>query len=164
MKAKHLLLGAASALLISGSAFAGGSRKPVTVSILRVAQITNLDKGDWMKTDRADFYSLVKIGNGKLEKSVNHSDDDGHPGWVFYGHTTQRYVNIRIKLDDDDGGMEKKDDYVDINPRAGKKDLNLVLDTKTGRITGDVTGKRGQTLYSQGGGDSDKGKIWFKIS
>ena len=76
-----------------------------------------------------------------------------------------RYVPIRIKIDDDDGGMERKDDYVDVNPRKGKKDLNMILDTVTGRITGDVTGRRGQTLYSQGGrGDSDRGKVWFKIS
>jgi len=157
------MLGAASVLLFSGNALAG-ERKPVTVSIMRVAQIDNLDKGDWMKKDNADFYAMVTIGNGRAQKSVNHSDDDGHPGWNFYGKSNGRYVKIRIKIDDDDGGMERKDDYVDINSRKGKKDLDLVLDTKTGRITGDVTGWRGKTLYSQGGGDSDRGKVWFKIS
>ncbi len=163
MKTTHLLLGAASVLLFSGNALAS-ERKPVTVSIMRVAQIDNLDKGDWMKKDNADFYAMVTIGNGQAQKSVNHSDDDGHPGWNFRQMTNSRYVKIRIKIDDDDGGMERKDDYVDINSRRGKKDLNLILDTKTGRISGDVTGRRGQTLYSQGGGDSDRGKIWFKIS
>lgn len=162
MKTKHLMLGAASVLLFSGNAMAG-ERKAVTVSIMRVAQIDNLDKGDWMKKDNADFYAMVTIGKGKAQKSVNHSDDDGHPGWNFRGSTTSRYVPIRIKIDDDDGGMERKDDYVDINSRKGKKDLNIILDTKTGRISGDIKGWRGQTLYSQGGGDSDRGKIWFKI-
>lgn len=163
MQLLKITTGAAAALLIAGSALAGPAKK-VTVSIMRVAQINNLDKGDWIKKDNADFYALVTIGKGRQQKSVNHSDDDGHPGWVFQGTSATRYVKIRIKIDDDDGGMERKDDYVDINRRAGKKDLNLVLDTKTGRITGDVTGRRGQTLYSQGGGDSDKGKVWFKIS
>lgn len=150
-------------LLLSGHAFAG-TRKPITVSIVRLAQIDNLDKGDWMKKDQADFYANVKIGNGMMQKSVNHSDDDGHPGWNFRGSATNRFVRIRIKIDDDDGGLERKDDYVDVNSRSGKKDLNLVLDTLTGRISGDVSGRRGQMLYSQGAGDSDRAKIWFKIS
>ena len=150
-------------LLLSGNAIAG-SRKPITVSIVRVAQIDNLDKGDWMKTDRADFYSIVQIGSQRPKRSVNHSDDDGHPGWDFYGSSNQRYVPIRIKIDDDDGALERKDDYVDVNPRRGKKDLNLVLDTKTGRISGDAQGWRGKMMYSQGAGDSDRAKVWFKIS
>jgi hypothetical protein len=92
------------------------------------------------------------------------SADDGKPGWRFYGEGNGRYVPIRIKINDDDGGIEEKDDFVDINPRNGKKDLHLMLDTRTGRITGDVTGRRGQTIFVQGARDGDKGKIWFAIS
>lgn len=142
----------------------GQKGRMVTVTIWRVAQVDNLDKGDQLKADRADFYSLVKIGNGELRRSGNHSDDDGHPGWKFFGEASGRYVPIRIKINDDDGGLEEQDDYVDVCPLSNKKDLNLVYDTKTGRITGDVKGKKGQIIYTIGRGDNDKGKLWFSIS
>jgi len=160
---KLVSLGAASMMLLV-PAFAG--RRPartVTVTILRIHQIDNLDKGDALKKDRADFYANVKIGNGPLEKSENQSDDDARPGWKFRGTSSSRYVPIRIKIDDDDGGLEKKDDYVDVNPRAGRKDLNIVLDTKTGRISGDAHGKWGQKIYTAGAGDSDRAELWFMV-
>lgn len=137
--------------------------KMVTVKIWRVAQVDNLDKGDQLGTDRADFYALVQIGNGELRRSGNHSDDDGHPGWEFYGEATGRTVPIRIKINDDDGGLEEQDDYVDVCPKSNKKDLNLVYDTRTGRISGDARGRRGQIIHVVGGGDNDKGKLWFSI-
>lgn len=143
--------------------FAGPSNKIVTVKIWRVAQIDNLDKGDALGSDKADFYSLVKIGKGELTRSGNFSHDDGHPGWEFYGEGTGRYIPIRIKINDDDGGMEEQDDFVDVNRKIGKKDLNIVFDTKTGRISGDVKGRRGQIIYTEGRGENDQGKLWFSV-
>jgi hypothetical protein len=153
------LVGSVCAGTIAGT----GKARTVTVKIWRVAQVDNLDKGDQLKTDRADFYALVKIGNGELVRSTNHSDDDGHPGWEFYGEANSRYVPIRIKINDDDGGLEEQDDYVDVCPLSNKKDLNLTYDTKTGRISGDVRGRRGQIIYTIGHGDNDKGKLWFSV-
>lgn len=165
MRLIQRLLSSALILSLAAVPYAGPqAKKKVTVKIWRVAQVDNLDKGDQLGTDRADFYSLVKIGNGELKRSGNHSDDDGHPGWEFYGEATGRYVPIRIKINDDDGGLEEQDDYVDISPVSNKKDLNIVLDTKTGRITGDIKGRRGQIIYSIGRGDNDKGKLWFSVS
>ena len=135
--------------------------KLITVQINRVAQIDNLDKFD-VDPDRADFYAQIWI-DGQLHRTKNFSFDDGKPYWSFQVNTSKRYVPIRIKLLDDDGGLEKKDDFVDINTRKGKKDLNFVLDTRTGRISGDVRGWRGQNIYSYGEGDSDQGKIWFTV-
>lgn len=133
----------------------------ITVQINRVAQIDNLDKFD-VDPDRADFYAQIWI-DGKLHRTKNFSFDDGKPYWSFEHDSSKRYVPIRIKLLDDDGGLEEADDFVDINRRKGKKDLNFILDTRTGRISGDVRGRRGQNIYSYGGGDSDKGKIWFTV-
>jgi len=163
MQARKLILSGALAALAVAPIAMGPRAKTVTVTIWRVAQVDNLDKGDQLKADRADFYALVKIGNGALIRSSNHSDDDGHPGWKFFGESSGRYVPIRIKINDDDGGLEEKDDYVDICPRSNKKDLNLVYDTKTGRITGDLRGRRGQVIYTIGHGDNDKGKLWFSV-
>ncbi len=144
--------------------YAGGQTgRTVTVTIVRVAQKDNLDKMDQLGSDKADFYSLVQIGQGPLIKSKNMSDDDGRPNWKFTGSSNGRYVGIRIKLNDDDGGVEEQDDFVDINPKNGKKDLNFTLDTRTGRISGDVQGRRGQVIRSDGQHDSDRGRIWFVV-
>lgn len=162
---RYLKIITAAALLAGVGATQAGPQKGrmVTVKIWRVAQVDNLDKGDQLGTDRADFYALVKIGNGELTRSGNHSDDDGHPGWEFYGESSARMVPIRIKINDDDGGLEEQDDYVDVSPVSNKKDLNVMFDTKTGRISGDVRGRRGQIIYTIGRGDNDKGKLWFSI-
>jgi hypothetical protein len=151
----------AGALLACLGLASAASAKQVTVRINRVAQIDNLDKFD-LDPDRADFYAQVWI-NGQLHRTKNFSFDDGRPYWTFSKNVKTRYVNIRIKLLDDDGGLEEADDFVDINPRKGKKDLHFTLDTKTGRIVGDVHGRRNQNIFSYGEGDTDQGKIWFTV-
>jgi len=153
---------AAGVLAASGVFAAPSKAKDVTVTILRVAQVDNLDKGDALGKDDADFYVQIWI-NGKLWRSENMSKDDGRPNWTFSVPASKRNVPIRIKLIDDDGGLEEQDDFVDINRRGGKKDLNLTLNTRNGRITGDVSGRRGKVLRSWGGGDTDKAQIWLMI-
>jgi hypothetical protein len=134
----------------------------VTVVVNRVAQVDNLDKFD-VNPDRADFYAKIKIGNDKVQSTKNFSQDDGAPNWKVTSAVRGRYVPIMISLWDDDGGLEEKDDHVDVCPAGNKKDLNLTYDTVTGRITGDVSGRRNQVIYARGGGDDDKGKIWFTV-
>lgn len=152
----------AGAFAVAGLTSLASAQKTVTVNINRIAQIDNLDKFD-VDPDRADFYALVWIDGHAFPKTKNFSFDDGKPNWSFKMWTKKRFVPIRIKLNDDDGGLEEADDFVDINMRKGKKDLNFVLDTRTGRVTGDVRGSRGRQIYSYGGGDNDKGKIWFTV-
>lgn len=150
----------ATSLVVAG----GPTAKNVTVTIDRVKQLDDLDKSTPMiSKDRADFYVQIWI-NGRLWTSQNLSTDDGRPDWSFTVPVTTRTANIRIKLLDDDGGLEKRDDYVDVNPKANKKDLNLKFDTQTGKITGDVSGRKGQTLQSKGKYDSSQGQIWFTVS
>ena len=124
-------------------------------------QIDNLD-GDFIKADRADFYGRIWIG-GKVTQTKTFISDDGNPGWSISRRVSGSKVAIRIKIADDDGGLEDRDDQVDISPKDGKKELDIVLDLKTGRITGDVTGRRGQTIHVKGGKDGDKAEIWFVI-
>lgn len=152
------------ACLLATPALAGPPQawKTVKVTILRLAQIDNLDKGDQLTRDDADFYAVVTI-NGQSSKSLNMSRDDGKPGWVFTESTRNKSVKITIRVMDDDGGLEDKDDHVDINTKSGKKDLSLTYNLATGRVTGDARGRRNQKLHSGGIGDGDKAQIWFKV-
>ncbi|MBX3118897.1 MAG: hypothetical protein KF784_07505 [Fimbriimonadaceae bacterium] len=137
---------------------------PVTVTIHRVKQDDDLDKPTFGITkDRADFYVKIWI-DGKRWVSKNFSTDDGRPkDWRFTVPVTSNTTKIRIKLCDDDGGLEEQDDFVDINPKDKKKDLDLVYNISRGTISGDLKGSRGKIIHAKGKGDSSQGELWFSV-
>ena len=159
------ILSSTGALLVMGTLGVEATRaqRAVTVTVHRVAQIDNLDKDLPFLEDRADFYAEIWI-DGRYHRTPNMSKNDGRPYWRFTSSTYDRNVLIRMKLIDDDGGLERKDDYVDINRRSLDKDLVFTFDTWKGRITGDVSGSAGSMIHSFGAGDSTKGEIWFTVN
>ena len=137
--------------------------RTVTITIVRVKEINNLDK-DIPRKDQADFFARIWIA-GKALRTPTMSKDDGWPNWRVSAPVGSNLVRIKISVHDDDGGLEEKDDKVDVNPVIGKKDLDLVYNVKTGRITGDATGRRGRNIWTRGGGsDSDKAQLWFRVN
>lgn len=132
----------------------------IKLNINRVAQIDNLDPDPIFVTNRADFYSKVTIAGVTQSSPTIDGKDDVSPNWQFI-QTAGGRVPIKIELWESDSGSG--DEHVDINSRAGYKDINLTYDPLTGAIYGDVAGNKGQQIYSYGAGDSDRGKIWFTI-
>lgn len=125
--------------------------------------IDNLDAGDALGANRADFFALVTV-NGKMYKTEIMAKDDGSPNWMIPLDRSTKINNIHIALMDEDGGLESKDDHVDINPRTNHKDLIFTYNRSTGRMRGDVNNKLYETVTSQGGGDDDKGIMTFVIT
>lgn len=127
----------------------------VTVNIDRV-------KGDFdgWRND-SDFYSRVKISNQTSVSPTVSGKNDLSPNWQFKTSGTLGPVPIRVELWDSDFGS---DDHVDINKRAGQKNLSLSYDPITGKISGDAFGSKGQQIYTKGAGDSDSGEMWFRVS
>jgi hypothetical protein len=149
------------AAVASVASIAPAQSRNVTVTIHRVRQIDDLDKPTpGITKDRADFYCQIWI-NGKMFTSKVMSEDDGRPYWTFSAPASGT-ANIRIKICEDDGGLERDDDFVDVNRRYKKKDLNFRV-TAGGRISGDVSGRRGQMIRSRGRGDSSQGEVWFTV-
>jgi hypothetical protein len=136
--------------------------KWVTIKINRVAQIDNLDQGDALGANRADFYAMVWV-DGQVYKSSNFSNDDGDPSWTLKVPVVGDSSTVRIRLMDDDGGLEQRDDHVDINAKKDSKDLILQFNGATKQITGDASGAAGSWISSSGGGDDDLGRISFTI-
>jgi hypothetical protein len=161
MRANKLILTSLAAIGMAGAVNAGPST--FSLSMYKVAQTDNLDKLDALGSDKADFYVLLWINGKDMGRSKNVSSDVGETGWIRNLSSANRYVKIRIRLMEDDGGAEGEDDHVDINPAKGKKDLDFTYDTRTGRIYGDVNGRRGVNIHAAGEGDSDRGQLWFKI-
>ena len=131
--------------------------------VIHLHAIDNLDKGDMLGKNRADFFAYVTV-NGKTYKTEVMSKDDGYPDWKIPLDTSRRFNKIHIALMDDDGGLEAKDDHVDINPMKNHKDLIFRYDRNTGRMTGDVNGRFNQAKMVTGKGDDDKGSITFEIT
>jgi hypothetical protein len=155
-------LSAIGALLCVGAmgVEASNAQRTVTVTINRVAQMDRLDNPLLFVGDRPDFYAEIWI-NGQYHKTANM----GKPfGWTFSVPVTTDIANIRIRLMEDDGGLEGVDDHVDINPLPNQKDLDITFDCSKGSISSTPFEMMADGLYSQGGGDSERGKIWFTIS
>jgi hypothetical protein len=165
MKGKLILtglVGIAALAPLASVAHPTKQGKMITVTIIRLKEINNLDE-DFPRKDQADFYARVHIGS-ESTRTETMSKDDFRPNWVIQHRATGNIVPIHIRVMDDDGGMEEKDDHVDINPKIGEKTLVLKYNVRTGRITGDATGRRGQTIHTRGGGkDTDKAQIWFSV-
>src|ERR1051325_9895438 len=104
-------------LLCLGAFGVGANNSPrdVTVTINRVAQKDRLDNPLLFVGDRPDFYAEIWI-DGPYHKTANFSKSDGRPfGWTFSAPVSGNVAEVRIRLMDDDGGTENKDDHVDIN-------------------------------------------------
>lgn len=131
----------------------------VTVTIRRVRQI---DNPEGFLGGQADYYAKVRLDGVWMKSSHRHDVPDWRPNWRFRrAAAAGSTVPIRIELWDHD--TTSGDDQADINPRRGKKHLDLNYNMSTGRITGDMTGTRGTTLRARGEGDSDRAEIWFRI-
>ena len=130
--------------------------------IERVEQIDNLDQGDMFGKNNADFYAIVTV-NGKTTKTKVDSKDDARPYWQIPLDMSARYSDVTVRIMDDDGGLERKDDHADINPFPNRKDIRFWYDRDTGRVSGVVRGGLKDQFVMEGGGDDDRARITFMV-
>jgi hypothetical protein len=142
---------------------ASKAQRQVTVTVHRIAEIDDLDTNFLGIGDKPDFYAEIWI-DGNYHKTENFSHSDGRPMWTFTAPATGNVADIRIRLWDDDGGLEGKDDHIDINPARGEKDLMIRFDTASGTLLNNTYGVVGsEYLYTQGGGEKGKAQLWFTV-
>src|SRR5688500_8395954 len=111
MKGLGKILIASTVLGLALPASTAPPQTTVTVVIHRVAQVDNLDKFEALGADHADFYTTIWIDGQRFQSNIM-SEDDGKPEtWRYSAETSKTLVPIRIKLADDDGGLEEKDDF-----------------------------------------------------
>lgn len=136
------------------------------LQIERLQAIDNLDQGDMLGANRADFFAEVKINGKKWKTKVVAMDDAREKDlrqWRFPIPQNAGLVYVKIKVMDDDGGLERRDDHVDISRNAKRKDLWFTYNPRTGWVDGDVYGYHNETLMTWGEGNDDKAKMWFSL-
>lgn len=134
----------------------------VRVNLTNVHALNNPDSGIFW--DDADFYSKITIDGTTWTSGVISNDNTIAPNWQFSRTVNSRYVPITIEVWDSDGGLAGADDFIDLDPRSGFRQINLTYDVFTNTVSGDVSGIGGQLLTSiGGGGDGDRAQAWFRV-
>lgn len=146
--------------------------RPVSVTVTRMRQIDSLDG---FLTGEADFFSSFSIDGRTFSGRKFEGQDDLNPGsaWSFTNGAGQAsgLVPFSIRVFEDDRGVAGGGiTTVDINPLAGKKDLDLFLNLQTGEIFSTESGSFqrlgfvNQTITLRGAGDNARGEISFVVN
>lgn len=144
---------------------------PVTfrVTVERVTATNNFDGPfDW---DRADFYARVRIGDQILESPVWSNQDDIRPNWQFSGSldvddvvADSASIGVEIWDADDFGNRQLADLTGDADRGLTLTvDVNDCLTLAAGAVTGSVSGRCGETLFSSGTAAENTADIRFRI-
>jgi len=125
---------------------------------------------DGLGAGASDYFTLVSFSDNPPNdenawlRSPEQTGNDISPNWQLGQPVTGVTVPITIRVYDNDGLLTFGNDYVDVDPNGGDKDLNLTYNLFTGEVSGDVVGTQGQQLYSRGSGDDNQGEIWFTVN
>ncbi len=142
-------------LLVNGGTIRQGN---LVVTIRRL-------KGDFDPgPSDSDFYTRVSFDNGNTWlRSPQKTGNDIQPNWTLSQLVGGATIPITIQVYDNDSFLRGQNDHVDIDPDRGDRDINLLYNLFTGEISGDLLEIKDQWFYSQGGGDSSSGEIWFTV-
>ncbi len=137
---------------------AGG--KTLILEIERVEAIDNFDG----LFGNADFYAWTT--KPSINKTMYIIDKNIIlPKWFLRWHLFEKDAPFELIFeiwDADHTWWHTNDDQADISPVKNQKDIRLKVNPKTGEITGDVTGKLGQTFALQGN-EGKRAKVTFKV-
>jgi len=135
----------------------------VTVTVNQVKAIDDMEQGLLGGSGEADFFTKLTINGQTWESPFKSNQNHIVPNWQFTQEVTDFTVPITINMHEHDGGLFGSTNDVDINPSGGVKRLNLLYDLRTGKISGDASGTRGEQIYVRGSGDSLRAEMWFTI-
>jgi hypothetical protein len=163
---KKLIISAAAAAACLAPTYVTSSppaARTIYLTIRRIAQNDNLD-ADFLRADRADFYAQVAIAGVWRTSNTVHGKDVIWPSWRFSRTTGSSPVRIHLRIYDNDGGLEGRDDRCDVNPLTGARELSFTYNPATGRISGDASGFRGEPIHVKGFGDANRAEVTFVVN
>lgn len=145
----------------------GNVTQKYTVVGIRVNKVEALDTFDVILVDKADFKGTIHVGSGSKSFPAIDNQDTITPGWSYSRNVTGvSNVSASVTMKEEDSGLLGADDPVDLDPGKNLQDVNVNINPYTGVVSGDVSGKVGDTFTMQGGGDSGVGRarITFTVT
>lgn len=133
----------------------------VKITITRVRSVDDVDPGPGQ--GEADFYARIELDDKFRSFGTIESENSPQPNWSLSNTVVGETVRIHITLFDEDTGLAAPDDVCDLDPASGRRALDVTYNLRSGRVTGDATGDRGEEITVRGGGDSDRCEITFKV-
>ena len=149
-----LLLGVA--VLGAPSPAAAASRADVTVTIISLKALDKMDD-----FSQGDFYARITIDGDIQNTAVVKQDVDIKPNWKITKKVNAGDVKVKIEILDKD---VSKDDPIDVNRVANKRDLDFTINTKSCRIEGFSSTYRCDTTIKRAGQEAKKAELAFKVS
>lgn len=117
----------------------------------------------------ADFYAFFTIGNQIYRERVIQKSKEVIDPWFEIHFVDQNAATVPINVsvwDEDDLNPEgiSKDDEIDINPLAGKDDLNFIFRVADNALSGDIAGIHNtrETAFTSTGAKPDKNRAVFQ--
>lgn len=143
--------------------------------IERVKQWECVDEAGPSCPSDGDWFAIINIDGqelGNLENKIE--EDEFSPNWEFRKEVDfgKNSIPVTIGLFDEDAslsdGFSFSTNQGDIKPGLGKTlrlsiDLNACILGGADAISGDISGRCGNSLNARGSEDSDQAEIWFRI-
>jgi hypothetical protein len=126
--------------------------------IVRISKVKALDKID--EASQADFYAQVIISGEQFAAEPIKDRNEIRPNWVFTKKVAPGQHDVKITLLDKD---LTRDDPVDINRLANKRDLDFTVNTLNCTITGFAQPYKCRTAISRGGTEKKRAEITFSV-
>lgn len=137
------------------------------VIIFRATKIAEI-KDDSMLSKRlkstggTDFYARVRVdGQEYWDRTLQASRSAADPWFVVhFADQAEKMIPLSISVWDEDDIDSTKDPAIDINPVAGKTELDILFRTSDGRLTGDLIGlfNNRETAFTSGGNKPDSNR------
>ncbi|MBV9217460.1 MAG: hypothetical protein JO053_14935 [Acidobacteria bacterium] len=137
-------------------------RRAILVRTLKIKQQSDSGnlRSEIGKLAAPDYYARTRIGSQEFcSRTIQGSSESIDP-WqeIYFAALDDVNVPIRISVWDEDDIDSAKDQATDINPVIGKNTLDLIFNTATGQISGDLSGNFNspETAFTSSGEKPDK--------
>jgi len=113
-----------------------------------------------------DFYSRLTVGSQEFWGRAIQASRESVDPWceIYFADQEKETIPIVFSVWDEDNPDPAKDAPFDINELSGKGTLDLLFNTSSGQISGDLTGKFStpETAFTSSGAKPDKSRATIK--
>lgn len=155
-RVRSIALAAVMAALPFAAAMPTTARADVIV--ISIGQVQALDKIDALS--KADFLARVTIAGETFVTPVIRNQDNIYPNWSVRKTVAPGIYDIKLEILDKD---VTKNDYVDINARDNKRDLDFQVDTRRCRVLGFAQPYRCGSPIARRGNERKKAEVTFAV-